>query len=222
MTSVRQILWPSLSVESRLEAVELALHVWRDRDLIKKVDWSKDTEIALEQARLLVDQESDRKRSAESKASIYLAVIAAIVPVLSSLLTDFFADDFTKLPALFQAVTIGLFVLGMLYLAASGIWSFRTLAVSAHTRVDAADIAKIWMEERPVHGLVRDLLISTRLNHSGANKKMDYIRMAHEFLLRTFLTFAALLLVIVLREPLAAAASFAMPWLSRVWAAAIA
>lgn len=219
MISPRNLVWPHISRESRLDAIKNSHEEWQDRDLIQKANWANDTDVALEQARQLADQETERKRSAETKASIYLAVIAAIVPVLSSLLTDFFGKDFDNFPTAFQVISIILFVSGMIYLVTSGIWAFRTLAVSAHTRVDAVDIAKLWTESEPKAGLTKELLISTRLNHAGVNKKMDYIRMAHEFLLRTFLTFTALFLIIVLREPIQSGLQYARPWISKVWMA---
>ncbi|MDX3925180.1 MAG: hypothetical protein QHC90_05140 [Shinella sp.] len=216
MISPIEFIWPYIRKETKQEAVEDALYRHRDLDAIKNSDWSKDSEVALDQARLLAEQETDRKRSAENKASIYLAVIAAIVPVLSSLLTDFFAADFRELPISFQVISIGLFVLGMLYLAMSGVWAFRTLAVSTHARIDATDLANVWAEQKPTAGLARELLLATRLNRNGVNKKMDYIRLAHEFLLRTFLSFALLLLVIVLREPFQALLGVIEPWIKRL------
>jgi hypothetical protein len=221
MMSLFRVFWPHIERETRLDTMRLSVEQWQDIDLIKQTAWDKDGGEALEQARRLADQESERKKAAESKASIYLAVIAAIVPVLSSLLTDFFGESFNDYPRPFQVASILLFVLGMIYLVASGIWAFRTLAISSHTRVDAIDIAKAWGEVKPVPALIRELLISTRLNHAGANKKMDYIRLAHEFLLRTFLTFTVLFLLMVLRQPLEIAVSATAPWISKVWAAMI-
>lgn len=216
MIALFEAFWPHVRRETTTERAEETLARLSDLAAIKNCDWEKETEVALDQARLLAEQESDRKRSAENKASIYLAVIAAIVPVLASLLTDFFNDGFSALALAFRTISIILFVLGTLYLIMSGVWAFRTLSVSTHARVDAADLVAAWQMPKPSTRLISELLSATRYNRSGVNKKMDYIWLAQEFLLRTFLCFAALMVVIVMREPIQAMIEMFAPYFGNV------
>ncbi|APG93439.1 hypothetical protein SAMCFNEI73_pB0242 (plasmid) [Sinorhizobium americanum] len=179
--------------------------------LIKGAKWDKNPEIALESARALNEQETERKRSSESKASIYLAVIAAIFPVLVSLPKDLYGEELPDMSPGWQTVLLGLFVLGVIYLVRSGIWAFRTLAVSTHNRIDATDIVHLWGEPDANSALIRDLLVTTRMNRDEVNAKVAYIKMAHAFLLRTFIAFAILLLVAVLRQPFITLLDAAVP-----------
>ena len=58
-----------------------------------------------------------------------------------------------------------------------------------------ADFEKAWRIPRPSQALARRLLLNTRRNREGVNWKVTCIKMAHEYLLRAFLTFSVLLLV---------------------------
>lgn len=201
MIRVVEFFWPRLSRPTTLQLEDQASNQTHDLQLIKDAKWDTHTEMALECARALHEQETERKRSSESKASIYLAVIAAIFPVLVSLPKDLYGEEFPDMSAGWQTVLLGFFVLGVVYLVRSGIWAFRTLAVSTHNRIDATDIVHLWGEPDANRALIRDLLITTRMNRAGVNAKVAYIKMAHAFLLRTFIAFAILLLIAVLRKP---------------------
>lgn len=211
MTGVFEFFWPRLSRPTTLQLDSQAKLQGQDLQLIKDAKWDKDPEIALECARALHEQETERKRSSESKASIYLAVIAAIFPVLVSLPKDLYGDQLPGMGAGWQTALLGLFVLGVMYLVRSGIWAFRTLAVSTHNRIDATDIVHLWGEPDANSALIRDLLITTRMNREGVNAKVAYIKMAHAFLLRTFIAFATLLLVAVLRQPIVSLMDIVVP-----------
>ena len=211
MTSVFEFFWPRLLKPTTLQLEDQASQQGHDLQLIKDAKWDTHTEIALECARALNEQETERKRSSESKASIYLAVIAAIFPVLVSLPKDLYGDELPGMSAGWQTVLLGLFVLGVMYLVRSGIWAFRTLAVSTHNRIDATDIVHLWEESNANNALIRDLLITTRMNREGVNAKVAYIKMAHAFLLRTFIAFASLLLLAVLRQPMISLMDIVVP-----------
>lgn len=206
MKRLIQLVWPYLEREPAETAIQLEEELKTDIEAINAASWNKTT---LEEARNLNMLESERKRAAETKASIYLAVIAAIIPILSSLVTDFYGRDVGAPRGAFQAVTLTLFILGLLYLLASGAWSFRTLKVSVHHRVDIAELLKASEEKEPDTVITRELLLATRLNRDGVNQKTSCIKMAHEFLIRTFFTFAALLAVIVLWQPVSSIAEIA-------------
>jgi len=201
MNNLLDFFWPRLSALTSAQLEDRGKQYAEDLQLIQNATWDNKPEIALESAKALQEQETERKRSSEGKASIYLAVIAAILPVLVSLPKDLYGDALPSMAFGWKFLLLGLFVLGVLYLVRSGIWAFRTLAVSTHHRIDATDIVNLWKEHSSDSALIRDLLVTTRMNRDGVNDKVAYIKMAHAFLLRTFLAFAALLLVAVLRQP---------------------
>lgn len=202
MIRVFEFFWPRLSRLTPFQLDDQKKGQGQDIQLIKDAKWDKQPEVALECARALSEQESERKRSSEGKASIYLAVIAAIFPILVSLPKDLYGDDLPDMGTGWQTILLGLFVFGVAYLVTSGVWAFRTLAVSTHNRIDATDIVNLWAEQDAKSALIRDLLVTTRMNRDGVNLKVSHIKMAHAFLLRTFIAFALLLLVAVLRQPI--------------------
>jgi hypothetical protein len=203
MSRVVAFFWPLLGrAEGSTETAESELA--KDLASIRSAAW-KQVPDAMEHARQLTETENGRKQSADSKASLYLAVIAAIVPILGSLVPDFYQDAGRLQSGMFGVILLLLFVLGMAYLIASGVWAFRTLKVSTYSRVDIAEFVAASMSKDPEDYLIKEVLCAVRTNRDEVNTKTSYIRMAHEFLVRTFLTFALLLVVIVLWKSAAAA-----------------
>lgn len=203
MKRVARFFWPQRGMtETSVKASEADL--MKDLAAIRSTEWNSVPD-AMGHATQLTEVENDRKQSADSKASLYLAVIAAIVPILGSLVTDFYQDTDRTAGDTFAAVSLLLFVVGMIYLIASGIWSFRTLKVSNYVRVDVTEFITASTSSNPQDSLVKEMFCAVRMNRDEVNAKTSCIRMAHEFLVRTFLTFSLLLLVIVLWKSAVAA-----------------
>ena len=59
----------------------------RDKASITKLDLTKASSTALDEARRFADAEEDRRRVADQKATTYLAVVAALVPLVVTLAT---------------------------------------------------------------------------------------------------------------------------------------
>jgi hypothetical protein len=173
-----------------------------DIEAIRATNWHEGHALALEEARSFASNEKDRRVSAETKASIYLAAIAAIVPIGLPLCTAFFAETFPKQELWLQILTLSLFSAGVGYILGAAWWSFRTFKVAVHHRLDATDYVHIWADANRKSLLVSELLIVTRLNRHMVNWKTSCVRQAHEFLLRSLMAFTALLLVIVAWEPI--------------------
>ena len=85
--------------------------------------------------------------------------------------------------------------LAVAYIASAGHWAFRELKVGVSHEPGLADFEKAWGVPHPSQTLARRLLLHTRRNRDGVNWKVTCIKMAHEYLLRAFLTFSVLLLV---------------------------
>lgn len=217
MKHVRDFFWPCLDPVDRLAANR----AMEDRDgelaAIRSVTWKLPE--TMEHARELTAAENERKRGAETKASLYLAVIAAILPILGSLVTDFFQQVLHPPGDVFAMVTLSIFVLGMAYLLACGVWSFRTLKISIYSRADITELLQAAKTPDPEQHLVKEVLCAVRTNRDGVNAKITCIRMAHLFLIRTLLTFSLLLMVIVLWKPVTAGLEGAAAFSSAAWKA---
>nr|WP_180206371.1 hypothetical protein [Pseudomonas sp. SbOxS1]NYU06604.1 hypothetical protein [Pseudomonas sp. SbOxS1] len=188
-----ELIWPELQTLTQQEAGHQ-----QDNTSIRAANWDVDTDAALEEARRLDDAESDRRKTADGKASIYLAAVTALAPVLASLLPGIWSDKST---ISYSIVSLAIFFLATLYLFRAGLWAFETLKVSTSSRVDASDLASTWCKTDPKPELVEKLLLAVRYNHTGTNRKVSCIKMTHAFLLRAFLAFILLLNVQVAWTP---------------------
>lgn len=107
----------------------------------------------------------------------------------------------------------------MAYLLACGVWSFRTLNVAVYSRVDVDELLQAASSADSEQDLVKKMLCAVRANRDGVNAKIDFIQMAHLFLIRTFLTFSLPLMVIVLWKSAAAGIEAAAALGSEAWKA---
>lgn len=189
---INDFLWPYLEKSMEEDKVLSHNEFLSDKGKITETDWGKSNEIALEEARRLNDVESERKKSAEVKAGIYLAAVTALAPVLTSLITSLWNEKLNFFVNLFSLM---MFFFATVYLLNSGVWAFRALRVSMYHRIDVEDLSKIWLDENPKVLLVKQILISVRANRNGVNKKISCIKMTHEFLLRSFICFILVLLI---------------------------
>jgi hypothetical protein len=217
MKRVREFFWPLLDKVPRFAAKQAKEDREAELAAIRSATWKLPE--AMEHARQLTTAENERKQGAETKASLYLAVIAAIVPILGSLVTDFFQHASNSPGDAFGIVTLAIFVLGMAYLLACGVWSFRTLKVSTYSRVDVTELLQAAASSDPEQHLVKEMLCAVRMNRDEVNAKITRIRMAHLFLIRTFLTLSLLLMVIVLWKSASAGLEGAAALGSEAWKA---
>lgn len=163
----------------------------RDRDLIRKTRWGKQIDAALEEAIRLANREEDRRRSADTKASAYLAVVAALMPLVATILSSIWEDKFGTAP---KWACVLLVCAAILYTARSGIWAFHALEVRIAHRIDVSSLAGIWTGAGTKERLVKETFWATRQNRVGINEKVTSVKMAHAFLFRALIAFVCLLL----------------------------
>ncbi len=183
-------LWPRLQPLSIAMQIDQAERIKTRRDKITTEQWVKSADVALEEARRLFDAEQDRRRGADSKAAVYLAVITALIPVLAAVLPSLWkeGDNF------YSGVLLFFFTAALIYLLRAGLWAFETIRVSGFSQVDPIDLLESKCQEDLRHGLIKKLLLCLNANMDGTNKKVSCIKMTHEFLWRTFISFGILLL----------------------------
>lgn len=163
-------------------------------DAIGKADWDP-IDPVLEEARALALRDDERRKSADTKATIYLAVLAAIVPMTAALAKEFYTISRT-FDAWFFIVVVMLFLLGSSYMLAAGIWAFRTIRVIAYHRLDVAELTKLPENGELNLELCREVLRCVKRNQTPINDKTTRLIMAHEFLLRLFILYVVLVLFV--------------------------
>ena len=196
MCKLFDILWPRLERESESDKNDLIESKLKEINQIEQSNWEP-IESVLGEARALFVREEERRKSADKKATIYLAVLAAIVPFTAALIKD--SSNAIKTFEVWQIVVlIVIFLYGLFYLLAAGIWAFRTIKVSGHHRVDVADLINLSNCNEIDVSLCRKILKLVRRNRESVNKKTTRLIMTHEFLLRVFVLYVVLLILVVL------------------------
>lgn len=190
--TIGQLVWPWLEKLTPEQENTLKDNLTRDEARINALDFGKDGDAALEEARRLANSEAERRRGTDHKAATYLPLVAALIPLVLTLVSALWEKKAGSAPIWLNMLLLGLAVA---YIASAGHWAFRELKVGVSHEPGLADFEKAWRVPHPSQTLARRLLLHTRRNRDGVNWKVTCIKMAHEYLLRAFLTFSLLLLV---------------------------
>lgn len=189
MNKVWDFLWPTLTSAGSSTQDGLINSM---RETVDKADWTLSPVVALEEARRIFDAENERRRGADSKAGIYLAVVTALIPVLTSLLPNLWEDDIHVGLSNFSLLAFGVSVA---YLARAGWYAFQTISVAVAITISPLDIARSWETASPEQELAKRLAQAAIANYSRVNEKITFIKMTHAYLLRSFICFIFLLVV---------------------------
>ena len=159
---------------------------------IKAAAWQSNEERALEEAQRVAAAEMDRVRTAETKATTYLAVLAALVPIIITLQAAEWEKKAGPAP---DAARLLVLTVGTAYLAAAGYHAFKTLQVTAFQSIREDGVVEAWRTPSPLAKLTRNTLLASRQSREAVNSKVTRIKVTHEHLLRAFATFILLLLL---------------------------
>jgi hypothetical protein len=157
---------------------------------INAAKFSDQPDRALAEAQRVADAETARVRTAETKATTYLAVLAALVPLIVAFQAATWENKAGPAPT---AVKLTVLAAATVYLAAAGYHAFRTLQVSGFQRVVEGEIAAAWRTSRPLERLTRATLLASRRSRDTVNRKVTSIKVTHEHLIRAFAAFVLLL-----------------------------
>ena len=185
------LLWPlldPLTIEETRQHDEL---LEADKKTIERLAFDSDDVAVIEEARRMADAESERRRGADQKAATYLAVVAALVPLVLTVATAIWDKKAGNAPTWLNMLLLGIAVA---YVSAAGAWAFQVLKVGGVRSISVADFDAAARAGAPAVELARRTIRRTRLDYDAVNAKVSRIKMTHVFLLRAFLTFSALLL----------------------------
>lgn len=188
-------MWPNLVPLTSEEQVEDDERARLLASSVQASNWSKESEVVLEESRRLFDAEVDRRKGADAKAGIYLAAITALIPVLVSLLPTLWSDKSSKW---LGCLGLFIFVWAIAYLLRAGAWAFRTLQVAGFAQLGPGELVKSWNKKTPKAALAKQLSSAVLYNYPLVNRKVSGIKMTHEYLLRAFLSFTILLVLQVM------------------------
>lgn len=163
-----------------------------DEAAIAASTWTPEEQRALDEAQRVADADMERVRTAEGKATTYLAVLAALVPIIITLQAANWEKKAGPAP---DSARLFVLAVATIYIAAAGYHAFKTLQVTGFQRVGEAELVKAWSGPDPLQNVIRGTLLASRRSRNAVNAKVTRIRVTHEHLLRAFGTFILLLLL---------------------------
>lgn len=184
--------WPWLEKRLPQEQARLEERARNDEPRIAAISLSRAPNVALDEVRRLADSEAERRRGTEQKAAIYLPLVAALIPLILSVVGALWDKKAGSAPIMLNMLILGLAVA---YTAWAGWWAFKALKVASSHEPGLGDFEKAWSNQNPTATLAGRLLLHTRRNQDGIDWKVSCIMMAHEFLLRAFFAFSFLLIL---------------------------
>lgn len=195
LLALREFFWPWLEPLSAEDTARQMERREKDEARIDALELGRDGDIALEEARRMADGEAERRRGTDQKASTYLPLVAALIPLILTVVSALWEKKTGSAPGWLNMSILGLAVA---YTASAGLWAFRVLEVTISHEAGLGDFELAWKKPHPARTFARRILLYTRLNQDRINWKVSCIKMAHAFLLRAFFTFALLLILNIL------------------------
>jgi hypothetical protein len=149
-----------------------ARRLQEDRVAIQAANWARNEERALDEVQKVAAAEMERVRTAEGKATTYLAVLAALVPVIITLQAANWEKKAGPAP---DAARLFVLTLATVYVAAAGYHAFMTLQVRGFQKVGESEIVAAWRTPNPLSKLIRGTLLATRSSRDVVNEKVTRI-----------------------------------------------
>lgn len=189
MFDVARLIWPSPDLETAEDRKKREQLVKATVSKIMRQEWSAEIDTSLEEARAIYSAEDERRKYADQKASIYLTLIAAIVPFSLPFVSDIWRGDSVLISQPARVCFFISFMFALSYLVGGAWWSFRTISVRVYHRVDVEDLLQCWDTRHPKARLTRKILCAALLNRAGTNEKFTKAISAHQFLIRAIIFF---------------------------------
>lgn len=217
-------LWPRPEEISPEEREAISKH---DADVDARIGRLQDISrsepaVYLEAARRIADEEDRRRVGAESRATTFIAALAALIPLMTWALGN--TGPAVCSPGWGCLTWTSAFILAVLYFITGAYWALRSLAVANYHVIGVEDIVEIREAGKDIFkGLVRQTLLQARRNRDTINEKLTYISVAQ----RRFFNGLAVLGVLLMFDPMARLGVFefvrsiAGPWVGSIYTALV-
>lgn len=218
------VLWPRPEEISREEREVMSEHHANlDARIARLQDIGRnDPAVYLEAARRIADEEDRRRAGAESRATTFIAALAALIPLMTWALGN--TGPAVCSPGWGCLTWTCAFILAVLYFITGAYWALRSLAVANYHVIGVEDIVEIREADKEIFkGLVQQTLLQARRNRDTINEKLTYIRVAQ----RRFFNGLAVLGVLLMFDPVARLGVFefvrstAGPWVEPIYVALV-
>ena len=193
--------WPMLG---RISAADKQKYDLEDLDLDRKINSFKavnDKEVIgvyLEAVLRIQADEEGRKASAESRATTFIAALAAIIPLMTwalgnsarpAISTGWFSLAWSILWTL-------IFILSVAYFIASTYWSLRSINVANYHVIGIETLLEFNKGCTDVsREMIKRILLYSRKNRDTINEKITFIKIAQAHFVRGVFVLAGLLIL---------------------------
>lgn len=163
----------------------------RIRNLADPADGARSA-IFLEAAQKILDYEDGRKSSAESRATAFIAALAALIPLMTWALGNTDEAQFVGWVLIAWAAA---FILSVAYFVAATYWALRAINVANYNVVGVEEIVEISEHNQNISTeLIKRALLSALANRATINKKIAFIKVSQAHFVRGFFVLGALLI----------------------------
>ena len=190
MSEFTDLFWPRLDPDTEADRRKDEERFIDDINKIEEAHWDP-IEPILEQARILDLREENRKKTAETKASIYLAALIAFSPLTATLIVQIY-NSFQGRQLFILTLLI---LLVVIYFMRTIFWALKVIKPAPVDRVDVIQLCDLSKNNKNAVVLCKKILKAVRTNWKFTNNKIDSVNMAHENLRCLFFSFVFLLIL---------------------------
>lgn len=148
----------------------------------------KDKTISLEVANRIHDAEVHRRGTADTKAALYLAFLAAILPLIGVLKPQVMGWP----QRWFEWIDTVLFIAAIIYLVAAAVFVMRSITSSVIHTIGEGDLYRGLVEGKPAAWIAHETLLATMYNYHANNRKITFVNFAQRHVFRAMLMLTAL------------------------------
>jgi hypothetical protein len=156
-----------------------------------------ETALYLDAAQRITDEEDRRKTGAESRATTFIAAVAALIPLLTWSITNATPPS-TCTPGWGCVAWTGTFGLAVVYFITAAYWALKTLAVANYHVIGVEDLVQAKESSQHIQkALIQQTLLQARRNRETINQKLTHITVAQ----RRFFNGLVVLGLLLILEP---------------------
>ncbi|MEZ8131491.1 hypothetical protein FCV66_13325 [Enterovibrio norvegicus] len=186
------LFWPTIKMPSE-DKINEKINI--DIRKIKGQHSSTNSQVILDEARRLYDQEQDRRSTADNKAGIYIASIAALLSIILSLIpTIINANQHFAI----NVINVLVFTMAIMNLLRAAIWAKKVISVSSFHLIHWGDLLSAHNNIDIENYLVKKLLCALRANYDLINNKVTSIKMTHALLVSACFWFLIIIIIRIL------------------------
>lgn len=180
MIDFKQAIWPR---PKQLAPDDIAAFARAGTELDAQIKGLQGLDVAeatpyLDAAQRITDEEDQRKTGAESRATTFIAAVAALIPLMTWSISNATPAS-TCTPGWGCFAWTGTFGLAVAYFITAAYWALKTLAVANYHVIGVEDLVQAKEQRKNIQKtLIQQTLLQARRNRETINQKLTCIKVA--------------------------------------------